>query len=201
MNRKILLQSFFYILISSVITFAYSSYNFTQPNSNEPMHHKKISVVIVGHGAPAKDFPKLKEYFKLHDTHSIEAELLEKELRDWPRNADNDPYWAGFMEIINDFKKQNKEFYSVYYAFNEMCGPTIEEALEQAVHDNPDLIIVTSIMFTPGGNHSEIDIPEKIELFQENYPNIKIIYAWPYKTSDIVNMLTKQIKSFTEKNN
>ncbi|MDH7603923.1 MAG: CbiX/SirB N-terminal domain-containing protein [Melioribacter sp.] len=199
MNRKILIQSLLYLLINTVVIYA-SHYNFTQYNSDKPLSKKKISVIIVGHGAPAKDFPKLSEYFKLHDTHSIEAELLEEELRNWPRNANNDPYWAGFIEVINEFKKQNKEFYSVYYAFNEMCGPTVEEALEHAAHDNPEIIIVTSIMFTPGGNHSEIDIPEKIELFKENHPNIKIIYAWPYKTTDIVNMLSKQIYSFIEKN-
>ncbi|MFA3781654.1 sirohydrochlorin chelatase [Melioribacteraceae bacterium 4301-Me] len=203
MNRTILIQLFSYLLISTVVTFAYSSHNnnFTQPNYDESLHQKKISVIIVGHGAPAKDFPKLSEYFKIHDTHSLKAELLEKELRNWPRNANNDPYWAGFIEVVNEFKKQNKEFHSVHYAFNEMCGPTVEEALEQAAHDNPDLIIVTSIMFTPGGNHSEIDIPKQIESFKENYPNIKIVYAWPYRISDLVNMLTKQINSFTEKIN
>ncbi len=160
---------------------------------------EKISVVIVGHGAPASDFPKLKEYFKLHDSHTPEAEQIEHELRNWPRNEKNDPYWAGFMKVVEEFKKKYKNFYSVYYAFNEMCGPTVEEALFKASKDKPDLIIVTSIMFTPGGGHSEKDIPAAIEMFIEEHPDIKVVYAWPYSQEAIADFINTQLVKFISK--
>ncbi len=158
--------------------------------------YKKISVVIVGHGAPANDFPKLKEYFMLDGKHTPEAEEIEEELRNWPRNQNNDPYWAGFLRVIEKLKKENKRFYSIYYAFNEMCAPTIIQALEKAYQDKPDLIIVTSIMFTPGGGHSEKDIPASIEMFVEEHPEAKIIYAWPYDESSIANFIHSHLMKF-----
>ncbi|MCX7798102.1 MAG: CbiX/SirB N-terminal domain-containing protein [Melioribacter sp.] len=161
-----------------------------------PGNKQKISVVIVGHGAPAKDYPKLSEYFKLHDTHSPEAEELENELRNWPRNEQNDPYWAGFTKIIKVFKEKFKNFHSVHYAFNEMCAPTIEEALKSALATNPDVILVTSIMFTPGGGHSEQDIPAAIEMFKEEHPNVKIIYAWPYSEVSLADFINSHLLRF-----
>ncbi|AFN74664.1 hypothetical protein MROS_1427 [Melioribacter roseus P3M-2] len=160
---------------------------------------KKVSVIIVGHGAPAKDFPKLKEYFKLHDSHTPEAEEIENELRNWPRNEENDPYWAGFMKIVEIFKSKFQNFHSVHYAFNEMCAPTVGEALKKASEDKPDLILVTSIMFTPGGGHSEKDIPAAIEMFQEEHPEIKIEYAWPYSQESLANFINSHLLRFIDK--
>lgn len=164
-----------------------------------PGKSKKISVVIVGHGAPAKDFPKLKEYFKLHDSHTPEAEEIENELRNWPRNEKNDPYWAGFLKVVETFKNNYKNFYSVHYAFNEMCAPTVEEALKEAAEKNPDLILVTSIMFTPGGIHSEKDIPAAIEKFQIEHPEISIKYAWPYSPEALANFINSHLLHFIDK--
>ncbi|MEG8947765.1 sirohydrochlorin chelatase [Rosettibacter firmus] len=160
---------------------------------------KRVSVIIVGHGAPANDFPKLNEYFKLHDNHTLEADEIENELRRWPRNEKNDPYWAGFVKIIEIFKNKFKEFHSVHYAFNEMCAPSVREALEEALSKKPDLIIVTSIMFTPGGGHSEKDIPATIELFQEEHPDVKIVYAWPYSKEAIADFIYSHLLNFIVK--
>lgn len=165
--------------------------------SKENQHAQKTSVIVVGHGAPAKDFPKLKEYFKLHDSHTLEAEQLEDELIHWSRNEKNDEYWAGFIKVVNEFKKTSS-FHSVHYAFNEMCAPTVKEALTEAAKGNPDVIVLTSIMVTPGGGHSEKDIPAAIELFMEEHPNIKVVYAWPYDVSDISNLLLNQVNKFVK---
>lgn len=157
--------------------------------------NQKVSVIIVGHGGPARDFPKLKEYFRTHDSRTPEAEKLEDELVHWPRNENNDAYWAGFTKVVNEFKKVNN-FHSVHFAFNEMCSPTVEEALTEALKDNPDVIVLTSIMLTPGGVHSEKDIPKSVEKFQKANPGVKIIYAWPYNLGDISKLLLNQVDKF-----
>ncbi|MGK9476293.1 sirohydrochlorin chelatase [Melioribacter sp. OK-6-Me] len=183
------------IFLSILITFVLSYSNLLGMAGES----KKVSVLIVGHGAPASDFPKLKEYFKLHESHSPEAEKIENELRNWPRNEENDPYWAGFIKIVEIFRNKFKNFHSVHYAFNEMCAPTVEEALNKILLDNPDLILVTSIMFTPGGGHSEKDIPAAIEIFQEEHPEIRIIYAWPYSQEALANFINAHLIHFVEK--
>lgn len=197
MKKIILAQAALFFILASMLVFANAG---NEKNKNSNSDQEKISVIIVGHGAPAKDFPKLKEYFKMHDHGGAESEKIEEELINWPRTKENDPYWAGFMEVVNNIKKSNK-YFSVHHAFNEMCAPTVKQALKESLEGKPDVVIVTSIMVTPGGGHSEKDIPAEIEVFREYYPDTKIIYAWPYDVSDIAGLLTGQINKFAEKNN
>ncbi|OGU34827.1 MAG: hypothetical protein A2068_10395 [Ignavibacteria bacterium GWB2_35_6b] len=197
MKKIFISQLIVFFLLAGLLVFANPV---DEKNKSTNSEKEKISVIIVGHGAPAKDFPKLKEYFQLHEHGSAEAEALEEELLNWPRTAENDPYWAGFIEVVNDIKKSGK-YFSVHYAFNEMCAPTVKEALKKSLEEKPDVVIVTSIMVTPGGGHSEKDIPAEIEVFREFYPGTKIIYAWPYDVSDISGLLMTQVNKFAEKNN
>jgi sirohydrochlorin cobaltochelatase len=115
----------------------------------------------------------------------------------WPRNENNDAYWAGFMKVVKEVEKTNK-YSSVHPAFNEMCAPTVDEALNEALKTNPDEILITSIMVTPGGGHSEHDIPKTIEAFKKKNPSIKVVYAWPYDPADISNMLIGQLNKYSK---
>lgn len=185
----------FYKLLTALLIIPFLVLTAGNNNSQD----EKISIVIVGHGSVPHDYPRIKEYFEAHIKGGDEYEKLEHELLYWPRNEENDPYWAGFMSVINDLKKTNS-YHSVHPAFNEMCAPTVEEALNQALEQNPDKIVVVSIMLTPGGGHSEHDIPTAIEMFAEDHPKANIVYAWPYEVSEISNILVKQIEKFTGNN-
>ncbi|MGK9369245.1 sirohydrochlorin chelatase [Melioribacter sp. Ez-97] len=103
------------------------------------------------------------------------------------------------MKIVEIFKSKFQNFHSVHYAFNEMCAPTVGEALKKASEEKPDLILVTSIMFTPGGGHSEKDIPAAIEMFQEEHPEIKIEYAWPYSQEALADFINSHLLRFIDK--
>ncbi|MBI3119637.1 MAG: CbiX/SirB N-terminal domain-containing protein [Candidatus Hydrogenedentes bacterium] len=155
----------------------------------------KTAVVLVGHGGPARDFPRLKEYFAKHDEKSPETEQLEADMRDWPRTAENDPYWAGFMKVKHSLEASGR-YQSVHAAFNEFCAPTLGAALEQAAAGHPESIIVASIMLTPGGSHSEKDIPKSIDAFKAAHPELKVIYAWPYSEQDIADLIQAQVERF-----
>lgn len=87
-------------------------------------------------------------------------------------------------------------FQGVYPAFNESCAPTVAEALEQARRSGAKRIVVTSIMLTPGGVHSEADIPAAITLFQEAHPEVEVLYAWPYAPSLIAELLAEHTVAF-----
>lgn len=42
------------------------------------------------------------------------------------------------------------------------------------------------------------DFLAAIELFKEENPDIKIVYAWPYDVSDISNLLLNQVNKFVK---
>lgn len=54
-------------------------------------------------------------------------------------------------------------------------------------------------MFTPGGGYSEKDIPAVIEMFIEEHPDIKVVYAWPYSQEAIADFINTQLLKFISK--
>jgi sirohydrochlorin cobaltochelatase len=51
-------------------------------------------------------------------------------------------------------------------------------------------------MFTPGGSHSEIEIPEIIEQLKKEYPGVRLRYAWPFDLSVVAKLLHEQADRF-----
>jgi len=166
-----------------------------------------ISVVLAMHGVPPKEFPKkeIMELFMLH--HRLESagkferqalekrrDEIEEKMRNWPRTAENDPFFASSQTMAKRLGEVlGKE---VLIGFNEFCAPSIEEAIDLAAAKSPGKIIVITPMMTAGGIHSEEDIPRAVENAKKNYPDIEIVYAWPYEVSEIAQFLAKQVKRF-----
>jgi len=166
-----------------------------------------IAVVLAMHGVPPRDFPKgeMMELFGLHHHLSQASESerdalrnrhdrLEAKIRNWPRTPENDPFHAASLEIAHELKEILET--DVFVGFNEFCAPTIEDAIGEAASQSPNKIIVTTPMMTRGGEHSERDIPLAIKRAQELYPDVEIVYAWPYDISDVAGFLAKHIKRF-----
>jgi sirohydrochlorin cobaltochelatase len=167
----------------------------------------KTTIVLAMHGSPPKDYPneKLMEYMGLH--HRLEAltgpareamagkfQVLKTELHNWPRTKENDPYHAASYELAK--KLETATGNTVLVGFNEFCDPGLEEALTEAVNGGAEQIIVATPMMTPGGEHSEIDIPEAIEGVRAANPNVQIDYAWPFDLTEVAKFLALQIKKF-----
>jgi sirohydrochlorin cobaltochelatase len=51
-------------------------------------------------------------------------------------------------------------------------------------------------MFTPGGAHSEVEIPEILHRIRERHPQVMIQYAWPFEASLIAQVLNQQLRRF-----
>jgi sirohydrochlorin cobaltochelatase len=164
----------------------------------------KTIIVLAMHGVPPKDFPKseMMELFSLHARieHSYGAEQatltlryneLDAKMRTWNRTSQNDPFWTASLELAGYLSQATK--CEVIVGFNEFCAPTLDDALDQAAAKGVEKIIVVTPMMTQGGEHSEKDIPAAIKHAQERHPKIKIIYAWPFKTSDVAQFLANQI--------
>ena len=51
-------------------------------------------------------------------------------------------------------------------------------------------------MLTPGGSHSEIEIPETLARLRAKYPDVELRYAWPFDLGQVAAMLAGQIRQF-----
>ncbi|HSW56786.1 MAG TPA: CbiX/SirB N-terminal domain-containing protein [Dehalococcoidales bacterium] len=167
----------------------------------------KTIVVLAMHGIPPNDFPRkeLAEFFRLHYivesmsgpiSQEIQSQyaVLHKKMRDWPRNNQNDPFQAASNELAASLNKQSG--YEVLVGYNEFCSPSLDEALRIAAQKEAERILVTTPMMTRGGEHSEKDIPSKIQEFQTSHPQIEVVYAWPFDPEKVAGFLSAHISQF-----
>ncbi len=166
------------------------------------MQKEKIAVVLIGHGAPATDCPPqwVGELMGLqwrgnhgHFDSSKRAEELDAKIRDWPRDADNDPYKTGLEKVAARLKEQLPGI-PLMIGYNEFCRPSIHQALEEVVKQGAGRILVIPSMLTPGGVHSEVDIPRALAKVQKAYPQVKVEYLWPFEVSAVAGLLAMQVK-------
>lgn len=168
------------------------------------INKNKIKIVLAMHGSPPIDFPREEMAFFYgvhlqteHNPNSVDektkkkAEAIENKMKNWPRTAENDPYYVAGKEI----GKKIEEFTGIqtFVGFNEFCNPTIQEALQEALKLNPDKIYVTTSMITPGGEHQEKEIPEAINEIARKYPDKEIVYVWPYDIPEVAKFIGNHI--------
>lgn len=159
------------------------------------------------HGVPPNDFPsdEMSEMFKLHGRleHTpgewpgraemqVRHDILEDKMRAWPRTAANDPFYVGSYELALQLSRATG--WEVVVGFNEFCGPSVEAALDEAARQRPEKILVITPMVTSGGEHSEHDIPSAIQRTQERYPDIPMVYAWPFPSDAVAEFLAVQLR-------
>ena len=169
------------------------------------------TIVLVGHGAPAKDYPedRLQEWFRIsahshaahgheqrddHDEAYAEYARREREIREWPRTPENDPYKHA-VEAIGK-RLAERTGCPVLAAFHEFCAPTVEEAIDEGVQRGAKQLVIITTMMTPSNEHSEVDIPRSIDAARRQHPNVRIVYAWPYDMDRLVTTFADQIEAF-----
>ncbi len=167
----------------------------------------KTTIVLAMHGTPPKDFPadEVIELFSLHariehaPPHLPAAQLqqweqryheLDDKVRHWPRTPENDPFYAASQQIAALLGDETG--CEVILGFNEFCAPDLDTALEQAAAHSERVIVVTPMM-TPGGEHSEEDIPAAIEQVRTRYPQVEFRYAWPFDLRETAQFLAQQV--------
>jgi sirohydrochlorin cobaltochelatase len=165
----------------------------------------KKAVLLVGHGGIPKGYPqelitKLKRLEAQRRAAGVpmspEEMELDTKVRTWPRTPETDPYQAG-LEALGAAMRPLLNGSLFGLAYNEFCGPTLAEAAEDLIRQGAESITVVSTMFTPGGSHSEYEIPEELEELRRKHPNVQIIYAWPYNLDQVSKMLLAHIQQFS----
>ncbi|MBX3348387.1 MAG: CbiX/SirB N-terminal domain-containing protein [Nitrospira sp.] len=162
-------------------------------------------VVLVGHGGIPKDCPqelvtKLKrlegQRRAAKEPPSQEELELDQKIRRWPRTKATDPYQSG-LEAVGATLRAHLNGVLFAMAYNEFCAPTLEEAVEDLVKQGATSITVLTTMFTPGGSHSEVEIPEILDHLRPLYPTVELRYAWPFDLQLIAKTLSEQLRSWS----
>lgn len=162
-------------------------------------------IVLVGHGGIPKDYPpelvtKLKRLEAQRRAAgmaiSTEEHELDTKIRRWPRTAATDPYRFG-LETVAAALRPQLDGALLALAYNEFCAPTLEESVEELIKQGATHITVTTTMFTPGGAHSEVEIPEILDSLRPRHPDIELRYAWPFDLQLIARILAEQVRRFS----
>lgn len=173
----------------------------------------RTAVVLIGHGAPATDCPPrlIGELMSLEwrgddashhhgaatgpsgSTIAQRAAELDAQIRDWPRHAGNDPYRAGLERLADTLRPLlPTDLFAIGY--NEFCRPAISEAIEDVIRHGATRVVVLSTMMTPGGVHSEHDIPRALDLLRHAHPGVTIEYLWPFDLSQVAALLAAHVQ-------
>ena len=166
------------------------------------MQTGKKGVVLVGHGGIPKDCPQdLVTRLKRLEAQRRAAKLppsqeeldLDHRIRRWPRTSATDPYQSGLVAVAEALRP-HLEGALFAVAYNEFCAPTLEEAVDDLVGKGATQITVLTTMFTPGGSHSELEIPEILEQLRPRHPGVELHYAWPFDLQLVAKTLVEQLQ-------
>jgi sirohydrochlorin cobaltochelatase len=163
---------------------------------------KKEAVVLIGHGGSPSDIPRgvVAELKKLEGERQArklaamsprEAEL-DKQVREWPRTPETDPYKFG-VEAIAEKLAPKLGGRRLVTAYNEFCAPSVEDAIERLVAEGFERIVLVSTMFTRGGIHAECEIPGIVLETRKKHPRVEVEYAWPFDADFIAAFLAEQL--------
>ena len=171
------------------------------------MEKIKQAAILIGHGGLPSDIPKelVEDFMKVHKQRvrmktpiTSKEKELESLIRNWERTPESDPYKSG-LEKLAAHLAPRLENYILKTAYNEFCFPSIEQAADQLAEENVTEIILITTMITPGGSHSESEIPEEVDALRLKYPNMNFQYAWPYDLDIFSNLLSDHIINFSKK--
>ena len=161
-------------------------------------------VILVGHGGIPNGCPQeLVTKLKRLEAQRRAAKMppspeeieLDRKIRQWPRTPETDPYQSGLESVAAQLRANLGEVLFAV-AYNEFCAPTLEDSVKELIKKGATQITVTTTMFTPGGSHSEVEIPEILERLRKQYPDIVLRYAWPFDMNLIAAMLATQVEQF-----
>jgi sirohydrochlorin cobaltochelatase len=160
------------------------------------------AVILVGHGGIPADAPGelVSELKRLEASRRArgEAEMtareaeLDRRLREWPRAPATDPYKFGLEAVAGELRTRLDGRHLVT-AYNEFCAPSVEEAIASLVSEGASRITLLTTMFTRGGSHAELEIPQIIEDMRARFPDVALEYVWPFDLGEIASFLAAHV--------
>jgi sirohydrochlorin cobaltochelatase len=168
---------------------------------------KKPAVVLVGHGSPARDTPRalIERLRALEGARraqagasgpsgpSAEEAALDLRVREWPRTPATDPYREGIQALACVLAGALEEF-TVRAAYNEFCAPSLDVVVAELAADGVTDITIVTTMVTEGGVHAERELPENIAELRLRYPQVTLVYAWPFAREAVGALLANRVR-------
>lgn len=165
-------------------------------------HEVRRAVVLAGHGGIAKGTPpewvselkRLEAERRRHGNQNpSERELeLDEKIRRFPRDEKSDPYRAG-LEAIGRELERALGGQRLLLAYNEFCAPSIPEALDELARAGMTHVSVITTMMTPGGSHSEEELPAIVREAERRHPGVVFRYVWPYDLGELGRFFARQV--------
>ena len=161
-------------------------------------------IILAGHGAIPIDYARelvtrLRTLEAQRRTAggepTAEEQELETRLRHWPRTPQTDPYQSGLASLASHLQQLLPDT-KLSLAYLEFCAPTLTEAVDELVAAGVTEVTVVPSMLTPGGVHSEVDIPAILEHLRHRYPVLALRYAWPFDQDLVAGMLATHLAAF-----
>jgi sirohydrochlorin cobaltochelatase len=162
------------------------------------------AVLLVSHGGVPKDLPRtLLKQLKAAEAASRQggpdaavaaeqARELDGRIRAWPRTDETDPYRAG-VEALAAALRPKLQGRTLALAYNEFCAPSIADAIDQLAKQGAVEVAVVTTMMTPGGSHSEVDIPHALDEARSRHPKLRIAFAWPFDMAALAQLLSDHV--------
>ncbi len=169
------------------------------------MSRQVKGVILVGHGGIPKDCPqelvtrlkRLEGQRRSAGTPPSQEEIdLDRKIRRWPRTPATDPYQSG-LETVAARLRPHLDGALFAVAYNEFCAPSLEESVEELIGKGAAEITVTTTMVTPGGSHSELEIPEILTQLRRRHPSVALRYAWPFDLDRVAELIAEQVQRFS----
>ena len=166
------------------------------------MSGPKRAVILVGHGGIPNDRPRellmrLKEMEgqrRVTGASPTAAEIeLDRRIRRWPRTTETDPYAAGLQALAARLRPL-LDGTPLVLAYNEYCAPSLEEAAGELIKAGVAEIVVMPSMATPGGSHSEIEIPQTLDRLRAAHAGVTFRYAWPFDLDLVAGMFAEHLR-------
>lgn len=161
-------------------------------------------MVLAGHGVPATDCPPelvgemMGLEWRSQGTCAPELQrrigALDEKIRNWPRRPGNDPYLEGLERLAGVLRPMLPEEIRLEIGYNEFCAPSVFEAVARVVSEGARRVLVIPTMLTPGGVHSEKDIPRTLEAARRAHPGVRIDYVWPFDLKEVAGLLSAHVK-------
>ncbi len=164
----------------------------------------ETALILVGHGAVAKDCPRelVRQLKALEGRRQLTGEpptpeeiALEDRIRHWPRTPANDPYGAGCEQLIASLRPLLPRMI-LKLAYLEFSAPTLEDVVEELLQTGINTVLIVPSMMTPGGVHSEVDIPQIVDALQAAHPDMTLRYAWPFDLTKIAQLMAEHVQQF-----
>jgi len=110
-------------------------------------------------------------------------------------DAGDDPYDLGLRRSLLSAAQPGGDAFRS--GLQRVLCADLGESVEELIKQGATHITVTTTMFTPGGSHPEVEIPQIPNHLRPQHPKIELLYAWPFDLNLVANTLAEQVKRFS----